>query len=360
MIADQRQDIAKNIRTAVEIIKYLFQLIVLLSTKNFYMYLIVAIISTIMTNICIEIITRKRYPFYKNTNKKLKIPKELKKQVSGLIIDKICDTFRNSFDSLIISSLFGLVVTAIYSNYYYVYSALYGIMLVICNSIGASIGNSIIKKTEEENYNDMEIFYWIFTWIVGISTVCLGCLFQPFMKLWVGSDLMLSNSNMILFCIYYYSINMNNIRNQYISGTGIWWKLKKSYLIEAVANLLLNIILGKLFGVTGVIVATIITIFLFNYIQRNSILFKNYFKNESLLKFYTGQFYYLAVVIVCFIISYFLCNLVIGDGIIILILKLLISVSISSLILFICLRFSSRYNISIKFIKNNLLKINKR
>ena len=82
---------------------------------------------------------------------------------------------------------------------------------------------------------------------------------------------------MILFCVYFYAINMNNIRNQYISGTGVWWKLKESYLVEAIGNLLLNIILGKMMGITGILLATIITIVGFNFIWRTLILFKKLF-----------------------------------------------------------------------------------
>lgn len=61
------------------------------------------------------------------------------------------------------------------------------------------------------------------------------------MRLWAGENLLLSTFNMFLFCAYFYVINMNNIRNQYISGTGIWWKLKISYIVEAVANLILTL-----------------------------------------------------------------------------------------------------------------------
>ena len=65
LIADQRQDVAKNIRTVVKVVVYLTQLLVLIITKDFYIYLIVAIIGTILTNLLIHISTRKRYPFYK-------------------------------------------------------------------------------------------------------------------------------------------------------------------------------------------------------------------------------------------------------------------------------------------------------
>ena len=266
LIADQRQDIANNIRAVVNIARYLVQLLVLVITKDFYAYLIVAIIGTIATNLLIHLSTRKRYPFYKRIKLRMRIPAEMKKQVSGLMINKICDTFRNSFDSLVISGFIGLTATAIYGNYYYIYSALYGVMLVICNAMGASVGNSIIKNSEKTNYKHMLTFSQIFAGIMGFVAVALACLYQPFMKLWAGEELLLPTFDMLLFCVYFYAINMNNIRNQYISGTGIWWKLKWSYIVEAIANLGLNFILGKFFGITGVIVATIVTIFLFNYL----------------------------------------------------------------------------------------------
>lgn len=357
LIADQRKDVSNNIRSFFEILKNLIQFLLLIVTRDYILFLIAMIISTIATNISIGVITKKRYPFYNNTNIKLKIPKEIKKQVSSLMINRICDTFRNSFDSLIISSFFGLIAVGIYSNYFYIYSALYGILLEICNSMGASVGNSIIKKSEKDNYENMNCFYWLFTWIVGVSTVCLGCLYQPFMKIWVGKDLLLSNTNMILFCVYFYLINMNNIRNQYISGLGIWWKLKNSYLIEAIANLLLNIVFGKIFGITGVILATIITIFIFNYLQRNRILFKSYFKNENIVDFYKEQFYFMFLIFISFVISYVICNIINLAGIISLVVYGVISIMITIIILAIGLRFSTSYENASVFIKENLLRI---
>lgn len=351
LIADQRQDIAKNIRTIVNIARYLMQLLVLLITKDFYIYLIVAIIGTIITNLLIHISTRKRYPFYRRIKSRLKIPAELKRQVGGLMINKICDTFRNSFDSLIISSFIGLTATAIYGNYYYIYSALYGIMLVIANAMSASVGNSIIKNSEETNYKHLLTFSQIFAGIVGFCTVALACFYQPFMKLWAGEGLLLPNYDMLLFCIYFYVINMNNIRNQYISGTGMWWELKGSYIIEALANLGLNFILGRLFGITGVIIATIITIFLFNYLQRNKVLFKTYFKKEKIVEFYRQQFYYLVLSAAGLAISFFFCEYIPFNGIMNWGTRTVICLVVPNFIYYFGVRFTKPFGDVKKFIK---------
>lgn len=322
LTADQRQDIINNIRTSVNIITYLLQLIILILTRNFYLYMIIAIISTICNNYLIQRATLKHYPFFKKLERVPKMSATIKKQIYGLAINKICDTCRNSFDNIIISSFLGLTVTAIYGNYYYVYGALYGIMLVVANSMGASVGNCIVKKEVSYNYNNLLVFSLIYSALVAWVCGCMACLYQPFMTLWAGKELLLPTFSMFLFCIYFYIINLNNIRNQYVSGTGIWWQLRFTYIVEAIGNLGLNIILGKLYGVNGVLWATIITIFLFNFLWRTSILFKNYFKGFSLFVFLKEQFYYGLIACLSVSLAYLLCiNIVRGEGVLTLVLR---------------------------------------
>ncbi len=230
------------------------------------------------------------------------------------MIARICDTFRNSFDSIIISMNLGLVAITIYGNYYYIYSAVYGIMLVVSSAMGASIGNSIVGETKEKNYQDLEHYQFIYAWICSICTVCLVALYQPFMKIWVGTELMLSDKDMLLFCIYFYLINMCNVRNQYINGTGMWWQLKVNYVLEAFGNLALNIILGKFLGITGILLATIITIFVFNYVLRTHKLFIFYFERKGESKFNIEQAQYMLVTLISSVLVYFLCRRLALEG----------------------------------------------
>ena len=359
LIADQRNDLAQNVRTVINILRYLAQFIVLLVFHNFYEYLIVAIIGTMVTNLGIQWITIKKYPYFKQIKEKQQVPTELIKQIKGLMTNKICDTFRNSFDSVIISSFIGLTATAIYGNYYYIYSAVYGIMLTICNAMSASVGNSIVEKNEKQNYENLLTFSALFALILGVCTALMSCLYQPFMKLWAGDNLLLSTRDMFLFCIYFYVINMNNIRNQYISGTGIWWKLKSSYIVEAVANLLLNFILGKYFGITGVLMATIITIFVFNYLQRNLILFNSYFKNSSYMKFLMEQLYFALVAVGAVACSYLICSRIeLNNGILMLITKGGLTIFISGIILLLGLFLSKSRLAVIGFIYKMFKRMN--
>lgn len=360
LIANQRKDIADNIRTIINVIRYLVQLIVLIIFRNFYIYLIVSVIGTISTNIIIHLNVSKRYKYLSNIKGKTKIPNSIKKQVMGLMVGKISDTCRNSFDSLIISSFLGLTALTIYGNYYYIYSSLTSIMLVICNSMSASVGNSVVERNEKDNFESLLTFSQLFSIILCICTTCLVTLYQPFMIIWVGDSLLLPLSDMLLFCLYFYMVNINNIRNQFISGNGMWDKLKASYILEAIANLILNILLGKLFGITGVIVATIITIFIFNYLQRNYILFKNYFKSNSIILFYKEQLYYLLLTTISCVVSYLICNIIDVTGIIGLLIYGLVSVTISITIMTIGLIFTKRFSNTMNMVKRIIRVVTKR
>ena len=102
--------------------------------------------------------------------------REIRKQVTGLMIGRLSDTSRNSFDSIVLSVLFGLTTVAIYNNYYYVFTSLYAVLNTIARSMQASVGNSIVLESKEKNFADLRKFQFIFTWIVGIFTVCMFCL----------------------------------------------------------------------------------------------------------------------------------------------------------------------------------------
>ena len=205
LLADQRSDITSKIRTFVDTLRYLIQFAVILVTRNFYIYVLIQICGTIISNILINYCTKKRYPnVLCLKEQKLKIPSKMKQQMSALMVGKVCDTFRNSFDSIIISSFLGLVMTTIYANYYYIYSAVYGVLLVVGNALAGSVGNSISCESVEKNYNDLRKFQFLFAGLNIICTTCMAAMYQPFMEIWVGKDMMLSDGNMSLFCLYFY------------------------------------------------------------------------------------------------------------------------------------------------------------
>ena len=358
LIADQRSDITTNIKSVVTIAVNTLQCISLAVFQNFYLYIVVLIIGTILTNLLVNRTVNKRYPYLKHisfSSAKVEIPPHMKKQLTGLLINRLSNISRNAFDSLIISSTLGLIPTAIYGNYYLIYNAVFGFTSIFSNSMQASVGNSMVLRSSSDNYENLLDFSLLYSWIIGWCSITMACLYQPFMELWVGKELMLPELPMLLFAVYFYFINMNHIRNQYLYGKGLWWEMRYSYLFESIGNLALNILLGKLFGITGVLIATIITIFFFNYLWCNAVLFREYFKTESIWTFYRQQGYYLLLWLVVGTVVYALCQMTTDN----LIVRAIICVTVPNGMFVILYRPCSRWKSSMNIVKRLLGKPSK-
>jgi len=343
LTAHQRNDVDVNITTLVFFIQYLAQIIVIVAFKNFYAYAIMYLIFTIIGNVLRGIITDKMFPQYICKGKLTNTQKEdIKKRVLGAFIQKICATTRNSFDSIFLSAFLGLTTITIYGNYYYILVAVHGILTVIITALTASVGDSIARESIEKNLYDMKKFTFMYAWISGWCSASMICLYQPFMKIWVGEDLMFPFQTVMIFCLYFYSLTIGDIRGVYTTGAGLWWEGRYRSLAETVVNIVLNWLLGKCFGVNGIIVATIISILFINFLWGTQILFKYYFKGKSALTFYLEHlFYAIVVTIVCFV-SFEICKMIIIGGVIGFLIKAVLVTIISNL-LFCIFYFKKKY-----------------
>lgn len=145
---------------------------------------------------------------------------------------------------------------------------------------------------------------------------------------------------------------MNNTRNQYIIGTGIWWKLKYSNIAEAFGNVILNLVLGKLFGITGIILATIITIFVFNFMWRTIILFKEYFVGMSLQEYLRNHLYWIAGVAFAAMITWNICGRIHVNTILQIIVNGVICVLVPNIILLILFWKTKQFRNAKQFVMN--------
>lgn len=263
----QRQDVISNVDTILVSIRSTIQIVILLILENYYLYIVWTPIFVLINNLIIAYISRKMYPRYicRGKIEKSEI-NDIVTQIKGIAIGKAGMVSRNSFDSIALSMYSGLVEVSIYSNYYYVFTAVSGFLGVIVQSITGGIGNSLVVETKEKNYYDFKKFNFYYAWIIGWCTVCLFCMYQQFMYLWVGAELIASYETMILFCVYFYISQMGQIRAIYASASGIWWEFRNLQIAEAIANPVLNFGLGYLWGMNGILIATIVTVLVFSVV----------------------------------------------------------------------------------------------
>lgn len=312
--AVQRFDIVKKILIGTCILKGIMQMAAVVLAGNFYLYVAASVMATLVNNLLIQYISVKKYPCYfceGDVGDGLK--RNIRKQVTGLSVGKIAETARNSFDNIVLSLYLGLSVTAIYSNYFYVYSAALGIVWMLCGAVQASVGNSIVAEPIEKNYQDLRKIEMALGCVICVFSSLMLCLYQPFMDVWTGGRLLLPDKDMMLFVLYFYCMAINGGRNLYLQGLGLWWEARAYSFLEMAGNLLLNIWWGKLWGVTGILLATILTVATFNYACLSRLLFKHYFKASSKMFFIDRGGYTLATAAAC-AVPYVACRFIDVNG----------------------------------------------
>ena len=259
--AYQRTDVVSKVTLVTSTFQYGLQLLVLWLFRDYYLYVVILLLTQAMTNIITAICADKLYPRFKPvgqvTNEEQRL---INRRIKDLFTSKVGGIIYDSADTIVISSFLGLTVLAIYQNYFYIMNAITGMIVVVFSACTAGIGNSIVVETKEKNYNDLAKFTFIICWGAGFCSTCLLCLYQPFMELWVGKDLMLSFSAVVCFVVYFFVRQLNALLNTYKDASGMWHEDRFRPLVAALTNLGLNLVLVQYIGIYGILLSTVLAI----------------------------------------------------------------------------------------------------
>ena len=352
LVAFQRSDIISKRTMIIQVIQNVVQFSVLLLTRNYYLYIIFLPVFTAVTNIFNLIIVNKMYPQYKcrgNISKELK--RSIVKKVTALIGTKANAIVMHAADNIVISAFLGLTMVGIYGNYYYIMNSIVGIMTIIYTSLTAGLGNSLETDDVGKNYNDFNILSFLNFWLVTFCSVCLLCLYQPFMDLWVGKELMFGFDVVVLLTVYFFVYQIRRIVLTYKDAGGVWWEDRFRPYVMMFFNLTFNIILVQVIGIQGVILSTIISM-LISLPWENYTVFKFIFKKSS-LEYYLQFLKYVISAIAISAITYFACYWI-PYGWIGLFIRAGICVVLPNVLLFLIFFKSNEFRQSMKIVKDRL------
>jgi O-antigen/teichoic acid export membrane protein len=136
-----------------------------------------------------------------------------------------------------------------------------------------------------------------------VTTVCLYVLTSPFIKLWIGEDMLLAKGVLILLCIDFYFIVTRQICLSFTNATGLFVKDRFRPLIQSVINLAVSVVLAKHIGLAGVFVGTIVSYMVTVFWREPWILFKNYFCRSSLEYWFSYALFALIAIADCLLVS---------------------------------------------------------
>ena len=276
--AFQRQDITNCTSFISNACCYIIQIIVLCKFRSYFLYLVAVVVQSVLIGGLRKILGIRYFPEYRAQGQLSENEKhEIKMKVLSMIGHQMDEKLFNSIDMVLISSIIGLTAVAVYSNYFYVITAVTLLFNTVYRSILSSVGNAVAVDSKESNLQRFMNIFWIGACMTGVATVCMLCLYQNFMLLWMGKDNMLGMDMVVLFCIYFYLSQIRRTVVTFKNAAGMWWNDRYKPYISMALDLLLDLVLIRFIGVKGAIISSIVCVGIIEIPWETRVLFRDYF-----------------------------------------------------------------------------------
>ncbi|WP_320121974.1 hypothetical protein [uncultured Sphaerochaeta sp.] len=262
LIADQKKYIDTTFQYGFQIVKALGQILVLLISGDFILFLLVMIGATLAENLAASYKVNQLYPYLKYKEKKSLGESEklkIKKNIIALTFHKIGTVIVSGTDNILMVKFVSLVSAGIYSNYFMVLNALNKFLGVIFNSLIASVGNLVVEKEKAGSKPFFDQVNFFSFWVFGFCSICLLLLFNPFISLWLGPQFLFDMPVVFIIVINFYLTGMLRPVRTFYASMGLFWFDRYKPLFESAINLGFSIFLVQKIGLIGVLIGTTIS-----------------------------------------------------------------------------------------------------
>lgn len=309
LIADQKQYVVNIYQAIVQIIVAVLQIIFLLIFANYWCFIILMLLGTVLENLSIARKADKEYPYLQEQSDELdnSIKQQIVKNTKAMICHKIGGMVVFSSSNLVLSKFAGLAAVGLYSNYYMVIAALNSFASKFFEAITASIGNLLVLNNSDEKEKAFKIIEFITALQAAICLCGLYVLFNTFIELWIGKTYLFGEMLVAAMASSFYLMYMRKAILMFHDAAGLYWNDRYKPLAESIINLTASIYLTIHYGVIGVVLGGIISTLLTCFWVEPYVLFNNGI-DIKLKDYFINYFKFTAVAITAAFISKMLYN----------------------------------------------------
>ena len=261
LTAAQRQYIVSGYSYVITIAQSALQIVYLLLTHEYIGYLVIQIVGGITYNVWISGKAAKDYPYI--TEKDIEpLSKEERKSlfrnIKALAVNKVSGVLVNSTDNIAITYFTGIGSVGLASNYVLFSKTLDGLITPLFNALTGSVGNLNATADKDTQYHFFKTLNLANFWFYGWAAIGMALVSGDLVKLFYGVQYQLPAEIPIILAVNLYTIGMLHASYTYKSTLGLFRYGQYLLLLTGVINLVLDVILGRIFGVFGIYLATLI------------------------------------------------------------------------------------------------------
>ncbi len=327
LFVHQKKYIETSIRAVVSLIVTVSQIIILFLTKNYFYYLYLSIVATVAQNIIIAVKVDKLFPYLKEKNVNplpAKTLKEIRGNVRAMLLHRIGAVAVFNTDNLLISKFIGIAYAGLYSNYIMIRGFLNILINALFDAITPVFGNITATETESNKQTAFCRLNFFSAWLFGWMSICLFCLYDPFINIWLGEGYLLSKAAVFLIVLNFYVNSMRIPVNNTKSVLGLFREDRYKSIFETFFNLMFSVALAKQWGIEGIMAGTLISTLLFPFWCEPFVLC-HWGLHISVGKYFMFYLVHISFTAVIGVMTWLLCC-TIGEGVVCFLLKGLICV----------------------------------
>jgi len=289
--ANQRQYLVNAYFQTIGIVQSLVQILLAWYYRNLWLWVIVGLVFTIIGIIVFNYRIRKLYPWLevnlKAGKQNLKKYPEVLRKTRQVFVQKIKDFILYRSDELLVGIFVSVTQVAFYGNYTIITSKLNFLVNILSDGMNAGIGNLVAEGNKQ---NTMKVF-WELTavrfLIVGVVVFGLLLFLQPFVTCWFGSQYRLSDIIIYLLIVNIFIFLSRGVVEMYISAYGLFSDVWAAWT-ELIVNLAVTLCLAPFYGIVGILLGKIISVFFIAMFWKPYFLFSKGIK-KSVFVYWRGM-----------------------------------------------------------------------
>lgn len=289
LIADQKRYIATLYRYGFFFVLNLVQMLILVTTANYILFLVLQVAFTLFENIAVSRRVNRMYPYLLEKP----VPPigeddraTLSRNIKAIVWHRLGAVVLGGTDSIVMAKFVGVVSVGLYSNYLMIASALNVVLGVMFSSITASVGSLGVEANNERQAATFRVLDVAVFWAYSFASISLFVLFNPFIEVWLGREYLFEWPIVLAIAANFYLTGVRNSVLIFKDAKGLYWPDRFRPLVEVVVNLVLSIALAQHLGVLGILVGTALSTLLVCLPIEPYVLFKHGFKLSPLRYFW--------------------------------------------------------------------------
>lgn len=310
--ADQRNYVVTAYFQTSNLVKTLIQILLAYYTHNYYYWVLIELCFGVIYSVILNWKIRQVYPWLRSEVKNGKLLRQkyplIMQYSKQLFIHKIGSLVQFQIKPLLIYSFVSLQVVAFYGNYALIVDKVALLIKNVLGSTGAGVGNLVAEGDKEK----IQKIFWELTslnyFIAGVLVFSIYYLIEPFITLWVGSEYVLSKWVLIIILCNMFIMQTRSTNDQFLFAYGLFndvW----APVVEVILSVLISLIGGYFWGLEGVLLGSVVSMFFIVVLWKPYFLYRKGFK-DNLSVYWIRIAKYLLLILVAWFLCWILMDFV--------------------------------------------------